>query len=957
MPRAFFSRLQRGRWLGIVLILLLPLPAWSQSSDEGRRDTLDPALRSIVRLVLEQPNDDEVVVRAGQWSRAKNRSTELFEAILQQARLQKSDDLYHFCARFLLQAEDPLRAISVLEEGCSIPDATRCPHALGRIWLQGGWVEAAQSIHRAQGVDAWTDILLQMVSGKDISGETLPGMDSSDRDYLIQTLSRLNLCQQGARLLESVEDPQASLSILIRGGDLAAIDELLTRFPGLVQKISPGEILPLARLRGQLPGDLFIPRPVAAEWKASMGLEEARLNPSGQSARVSRLLQSLNIACRNGDTPLARRIWISIEMLLPPLQAYPALNPRWQKILGPALAPWTDPQGVADQMGNVTEPGAATLCRRAMLYSQPGSETEARLWFHAGRLSSTPAEMERARLIFPKSLFRWPTPISGISVTTRLREAEIPIPLPNPIALRVPADSMLGEVDGLPLRGPEEDFSMEEWVLADWKLEPNRDGSLPTPPFPWPGQAGKGDLLLTFATASGQTLEVTGDSQRWSIRLGGEERQVLQSSAGESLFDAEGLPRLDLLQTLITPCPSSLSTRIDEQKWPASVRDFADGCGQFLRNPDWARYARLQKSPAELKVSVGPLTGTFVPILSSARLSIHESPHQIPQPLRTLSAKPPEVSPAAAAPLGQVATLIQERKLKSPAASNAVSSTILIPSGDDLLSVTGTGDRLAVTRSGHVGWLPNDSVAPTDWWPLLRTPLPGSRGLPPLPKDVYPPRDPWADAVTPRVRETRCADGSVFLVIGQPLLRIDEQGPQLLSWPAPLSEKCTSAQLLDIEGKVPSSISDPLVPWFIDSDGQFLYGPDFRQPLPAEGAYSLHGHPQGPLVLGQHRGETWLALWKEGDWIFLDLPPLPGERDRPFLRAAAIEVIGDQILLVADRLWRLHPDQVPQALIPSPKPGAYRAVHWVQPSPQVRDHRVIIQRPWGVEQVWGFSDD
>ena len=228
MGRAVFSHLQlKGVVLGFSLISLLYFPAWSQSTAGGQTDTLDPALRSIVRLILEQPNENEVVIRAGQWSRAKNRSRELFEAILVQARQQQSDDLYHFCARFLLQEGDPLRAISVLEEGCSIPESIRCPHALGRIFLQGGWVEAVQSIRKTYGVDDWTGILLDMLSGKDFTRGTFPEIDSHDREYLIQTLSRLNLCQEGAGLFESVEDPQAALSILIRGGDLPGIENML----------------------------------------------------------------------------------------------------------------------------------------------------------------------------------------------------------------------------------------------------------------------------------------------------------------------------------------------------------------------------------------------------------------------------------------------------------------------------------------------------------------------------------------------------------------------------------------------------------------------------------------------------------------------------------------------------------------------------------------------------------
>ncbi len=959
MGRPVVSRLQKKSLvLGISMIPLLSFfPAWSQSTAGGKTDALDPALRSIVRKILEQPNEDEVVIRAGQWSRAKNRSRELLEAVLAQARQQQTDELYHFCARFLLQEGDPLRAISVLEEGCSIPGSSRCPHALGRIFLQGGWVEAVQSIRKTHGVDIWTGILLQMLSGKDFNRETFPEIDSHDREYLIQTLSRLNLCQEGAVLFESAEDPQAALSILIRGGDLPGIEDLLSREPGLIQNISSEEILPLARLQGRLPDNLFIPRTVVAKWKSSMGFEKARSDSIMQNAAESRLFQSLTVACKNGDTPLARKIWISIEMLLPPLQAYPALNSRWEEILRPALAPWTNPQAVADKMGSVNEPKAATLCRRAMLYSEPGSQTEARLWFHAGRLSSRVSEVERAQRILPDGFFRWPTPVTGISVTARLGRADLPLSWPNPISLRPSTDSILGEIDGVPLRTPEMEFSTEEWILTEWRMKPDFDKKSPASFLSPPGLTGKGEMELGFTDSEGLPVIIRGGVEKWSVRVDGEESKQLQASGEASLFDEGGLPRLDLLQQIIRPCPTQLGTQIDWDKWPTSLRQFAQACGRYLRNSEWARHTQVQKEDDQLSVKVGPITGTFIRQLPASKttpadLSDIPSPRSLPETGdRSQNSRFPD------SPAGFSATLIREKATNSAEVFTQFSPPVLLPAGEVLLSVSGTDHRLALTRSGKVGWLPAGSIVPQSWFPLLKTPLPGIDGLPPLPKEVHPPRFVWANPVTPRVRETRCADGSVFLILGDPLIRFDLAGSQPLPWPDSLSKECTSAQLLAADGKLPSSVSDPLFPWFIDQASQFLHGPGFQQLLPADGAYSLHGHPEGPLVIGQYQGETWLALWKEDRWNFLDLPPLPGERDRPYLRAASIEVIGHQILLVADRLWRLHPEDAPIALIPSPDPGAYRAVHWVQPPPQFKRDRVLIQRPWGMDQVWRFNDE
>lgn len=951
-------RMLREVLLGITLILGLPENGGGQPSPQGGTDTLDPALRSIVRLIIDQPDEDDVVVRAVQWATNQQRLLELLETVLTEARRSNSDALFHFCAQYALQAKDPLRAISILEEGCSTPDSQRCPHALGRLWLEGGWVEAARSIHIEYGVDPFAEFILRLMSGEQMA-ETLPAMAPKDRDFLIQVFSRLNLCTEGADFFESAGDLQAALSVLIRCADLPRIERLLALHNGLDLNSPPNEIFPLARLRGKLPRDQFVPRNLKSMWNSSMGFGEPESLSTGSDMRLSRLFQSLNLACTNGESLLARKIWISIERQLPPMTPYPSMNPRWREVLGQALASWADPSQVAQQMGDVRDPEAASICRRAILYTNPGTLTEARLWFHAGRLSQSIAELERALRIAPEARFRRPTAIENVSVTATLPEAILPLPVPGPVAIQTVKPGIIGDLDQNSIRVPAIDRSTEEWYLSDWSIAENLPSKV-TPIADTGGDDPSSFMSLNFRGTEGDPLKIVGDRHRWSVRLAGEPGTSLHASRGASLFDESGLPRIDLLGMLIDPCPEHLNTHAEWDKWPNSIQGFAEACGRYLRDPESAKHGRVQEETGKILVKVGPITGVFqktAPETESEPFA-HSSFAQLRFPNTEAG---DSTSQRWLSPEGTPFTARAVLEFESPSTpanrGGILADEILLPAGEDLLTTRGSGDRLVVTRSGLVGWIPQGGWIANEWFHLLDPPLPGKTGFPRLPLEVHPPQQTWANSETPRVRETRCPDGSVFLVIGDPLLRFDSQGPQPLEWPHSLSGECTSAQLLDREGKIPNSISDPLFPWFIDAQGKHLHGPSFQQPMPEEGAYAIHGHTRGPLVLGQHRGETWLALWNGDDWEPLPLPPLPGERDRPYLRAAAIEVVGTKIYLIADRLWLLSPSQSPRPLIPPPAPGAYRAVHWVQPPPQVFRHQIVIQRPWGVDQVWRFDDE
>ncbi len=953
----------------LVLFLMAPLPG-QNSPDDRSVDSLDPALRSIVDLVIRQPQVDEVVDRAWQWARNRQRTLDLLTAILAEARQRKDDLLFRRCAEAALDEGDPYRAIQILEEGSSVPESKECPHALARLWLRGGWLEAAQSIRDQNGVDPLTEFVLRVKSGESTLSEghsrlTLPPLTEKDREFLIAVFPRLGLSRQGKNILEQEGDLSAAFRILLRAGDLEGIEVLLARNPELSNLPSDGEKLAYARLRGE-PLDDQVPSPLLKSmWMASMGFipqSPSMISISRSPLRLSQFLDSLGNACTHQDINLARKLWVSIELLTDPLTPLPALNPRWRQFLGSAIPEWMMPRQTANRIGDVTDPAAAQLCRRSNLYSEPGSRTEARLWFHAGRLSDSIHEIERALRIGPMIRYRWPALSPGVSVQSSLAAAALPIPDPLLFKFESPRDSVIGELSGKHLRIPVANRSDEIWYLEEWQVSEEESRSTGNGISLQPAHAIEMPLRIQLTDAQQSQMQILGTHQRWSIQVTGRDEWTIQVVDGESLFDQQGLPRIDLLNKIIDPCPESVQTDVKWDQLPSAVRSFAAACAQYLRSPQWNDQSEVVVVADQMTVTIGPITGLF-----RTDPPLRNDSPEMAAALQQFPLVKPDHAPPVASRLHQPSqfsgsailerTWERDRPAPISLSGNAFSLPSILPPGEKLLSVTGTDERLIITRSGKVGWIPAGSIATARWLPLLKTPLEGPNGIAPLPEDEHPSRGHWADSATPRVRETWCPEGSVFLIVSDSLLRVDSRGATPVASPDNFPGHCASAQLLTVEGKVPDSIHESLFPWYIDSSGEFLHGPSFRQPLPAKGAYSLWGHPLGPLVLGQDRGETWLAQWRESKWQLFKLPSLPGERDRPQLRAAAMSVVGSQILLLADRLWALTPDQPPRALTPASAPGAYRAVRWVQPPPLIRGDLVWIQRPWRIDEVWRFTDE
>ena len=922
----------------------------------------DPALISILQLLSTNPDSPEISTRAWNWARRTNRVTELSTAILNEARSQRNELLFLRCAQFAILEGAPLSAIELLEEGMSLDSSDLCAQALARIWLQGGWVEAAQAIQIQRSVDTPTRYLLDLIAGAAADPKTLVPLNPRDRSFLIETFPRLHLSDQGIELFSSTGDESATFSVMLRSADLAGLNSLVKNRQLLLAESSPEEALAYSRLLGTPSADWFQQSPLMNSiWQMSMGYQPASSIPGpSNSSKLQSVLQMLEKACQRQDLKSARRLWVSLQLLLTPWEPAPDLSPLIQERLNDLIPPWFMPDQTAKSLASRTDQEAAQLARKTALHSKPGSETESRLWFQAGRLADSIEELERALRISPDLRFRTPLNDLGIIAEYTPKKVEVPIPLPKKFSGNRPENAVIGKLSGQRLRLDSPSIAGESWYLHEWHsngADSEASTVLRNPSARYP-------LEIQLAGPDGTQLDIRGTAEKWLIRNStSDESWSLTSEADSSLFDSDGLPRLKILKLLSDPEFKKLSIETPWDHWPPEVVDFIDHASQYLRSDHWKDQALVLRKPQQLEVSVGNITGVFKKIprqtpwdatveYSSLRFPSSPSQHLGIQRSEQLQGDKNNLQPG---------ILISEWRSDSASADLSCdfpqNPKLILPPGEILLLVGGTDERVVITRSGLVGFFPQESAFASWWLPLLRSPLPGPKGFAPIPKEEHPPHRFWGDSATPRIRETRCGEQSVFLLIGDPLLQVEAAGATLIHPTKNYPGHCASAQLLTPEGKLPTTDSDSLQLWYIDSERRFLHGPKESIPLPAAGAYSLSGHPDGPLILGQHRGESWLAQRSAEDWIFIDLPTLPGERDRPQLRAAAMTVVDSTILLLADRLWSVSANQPPLPLTVAAPPGAYRAVRWVQPPPLIKGQLGILIRPWGAQELWKFGDE
>ncbi|MDG1455316.1 MAG: hypothetical protein P8R38_03845, partial [Planctomycetota bacterium] len=411
-------------------------------------------------------------------------------------------------------------------------------------------------------------------------------------------------------------------------------------------------------------------------------------------------------------------------------------------------------------------------------------------------------------------------------------------------------------------------------------------------------------------------------------------------------------PRLDLLQLWISSL-DKLVSHVPNDRWPTSVIQFMNSVAHRERSSAALEWASLMVKADALTVNVAGLEGQFsrIPVAHSiplapadtafATITEPELPLPIPDHLELLHNIPTS---------GEIPAAQDPQDIRwNP-----------LPSGEQILSTTGTTDRIVITRSGWVGYVEENQPQARWWRPLLEAPLPGPLGFAPLPKEevrsipIFE-ESAWASSASPRVVFCESPYGvSSFLLISDKFWKLDRLGPQVIDPPKNYLGHCAAATLA-------GPMSENLI--LIESSGLSLVTPEGHIPLPQSGGYSVQPYGEGVLVLGQEKGQSWLSFLLHDEWHPIVLPPLPGERDRPDLRATSITTHGEEIYLLADRLWRMpswcqergqfHGEMKP--LTPAPEPGAYRAVRWVQPAPLIQRNKIYLLRPWGNLEVWGWD--
>mgnify|MGYP001179271620 FL=1 len=941
-PNFWNRKLPLSLWLLLLVSFLvsflftLPAPTLAHNLDQ------DPALSAIVNMIITHADQDEVVEEAWNWARERARMEELRQALISEATKRKSATLFRRAAESYLKFEGLPEVVSLLEQAISIDDDPAARSALSQIWLRGGWPEEARKILGNLRPTAGAQFIFQIIDPNSSQAVGVgTELSPDDLQLISDALPFYSEVQKGSRLLLEMGYPDTALRLLIHSGDSREIETLLSEHPESIESLgSIQEALAYCRLVGQRldPGfqkSWFQRSPALEElWRGSMGMSPQSVTSLPDSELPIPSLLGAFASLEKGDERTARKIVAIRQASLTPLQRPSSISEELFQRKPEWFSRTLPPEQREKLLSFVKDPEAAKFARMAALHSDPGSALEARLWFHAGRLSEEVRESDRARRLSPDAAVSVEI-LPGVLATWPLSAANSPRDIP---AQTTQPGQIIGRWNHRSLRVPGPDLSHEEWHLQTWR----ETGTNGEPIQQTPG----------FSLEVGD-LQIEGDESLWSLQFG--ETSIQLSRVGDDsrpLLDPDSGPRLDLLQLWVSSL-DKLVSHVPNDRWPTSVIQFMKSVAHRERSSAALEWASLIVKADALTVNVSGLEGQFsrIPVTPSiplapadtvfATITEPELPLPIPDHLELLHNIPTSGEiPAAQGP---------QDILWNP-----------LPSGEQILSTTGTTDRIVITRSGWVGYIEENQPQARWWRPLLEAPLPGPLGFAPLPKEEVGSNpifeeSAWASSASPRVVSCESPYGvSSFLLISDKFWKLDRLGPQVIDPPKNYLGHCAAATLA-------GPMSETLI--LIESSGLSLVTPKGHIPLPQSGGYSVHPYEEGVLVLGQEKGQSWLSFLLHDEWHPIILPPLPGERDRPDLRATSITTHGEEIYLLADRLWRMpswcqergqfHGAMKP--LTPAPEPGAYRAVRWVQPAPLIQRNKIYLLRPWGNLEVWGWD--
>ncbi|MDE0960395.1 MAG: hypothetical protein OSB09_06410 [Planctomycetota bacterium] len=926
--------------LGLLVGVLGTFPSsWVEGVDD------DP-LEAIVSRVASTPEDRSRVERALLWARDQGRIADLIDAIGEHGLHHRALPTVQIAIDLATEQGHVERAVQILEAALELDASPDLRHQLASMWLSGGWPQQARQValdHLES--DLFADIRLGLQLFEDRT-------DSPPATQISTTTLKLLADRSGrwkwaVALLQQRGELDDALEIALSGGLDAEVRQLLASG---ARPAAGAMSLRLARLLGEThwAGSSWIDEGTeeGARWRASMGIESILLSNPARPLRLPPLRVALDRLEANDERGARRAValWrlggggitrqdVSTRLILD------QRKPSW-------LGPDRLPESLERQLRGSFAAEDAHLALSAALRSFEGTPIEARLWFQAGRLSQNLDWIHRSRRIHPAGEValewsagieaRWTLPIEFTDLSEVCDPADF-----LPQATWPPRGALIGSVAGEPVRRVGLPASDQRYWLDHWQRDPpHKDAMKRSQPTDRSVRLRITDgVWLAGDAQSLQVIDTTMRPERVLVEL--------TPRGSFSLLSSDGLPTdavLDKIFRISTPKKWLRIAPVAPQMEP-SMRSFGENACRRARDLEPMRWIDFRPTEdGAWWVDVAGVSGLFnseAPTMTA---------RQLPEEMTPVRSETIALGPLPTRHLRRIGT---RRHGIVPTSTQPQIDAIdapqpLLPNGERSLLTAGHRQRVVVTDSGLVGLFENGASRASWWKELLSPPLRGVGGFAALPAPTVRPDLPWADGATPRLIEVPDENGAsrFLLLASQPIIIDVDPAPRI----SPSFSSC--------EAFAGGTIDDDGQLWLLDATGDQLMSRAGNTILPRPGAYQLISTRHGIIILGIDGGQTWLMHYDGHSAQEIPTPPLPDERDRPHLRVAALARWGDEVLLLADRLWLISRDgKSHRALTPAPQDGVYRPVHWVQSCPKIwpganASTRIELDRPWGVTEIW-----
>ncbi len=896
-------------------------------------------LRVIVDLIASAPADEAILDSAMRWARDGGVVIELIEAVALRGSESSSAPLLDCAARLALEEGLPATAVPLLERSLQVADQTSTRTSLARLWLRGDHPEAAKQVlgelleDRSHSQFQFGIELLQ-------SHRWTSPDDHIDRQELAAWAQLSQRTEEASQWCHDQGEDALAIELAIAGGHASLVRTLLGE--GILPERADlrRRIARMLGIREYAGVPLFTEGgEEEARWNASMGIEPWIIGTPFRDPALPPLMPVLALL-EAGESAKARR-HVALWRLAgggPTLEDYStrrildAIHPEW-------LGIDQLPDDIEKRLRSSRSVADTSRAIAALLRTPPGSPAEARLWYQAGRLSKQQQLVDRAARI-ADGIVVATEPIAGVTVQ-QLLTASPPLDIAESIPHFEPMGPgrLLGVSWGQPIRSPVPLVVEDGIQLKRWSIDSTAAGEGSSSPLRL--SLGRHHLLIGDHSRLDLVVEEVARSRTVL--------SIVPTDASSPPVVKDGLPTAEILTRLFHFETDEQLPRIASTppRFVEPIETFIDAAVKRKRSDDLRRWVDFQRhDDGSLWVTVAGVVGEFSARETAEILRIPEYPAVTPT---TPTAHPPGDPPD-----GELEFLGSRTHGVLPTASRPLVQGItgpvpLLPDGEQLLSICGDDDRVVVTDSGLVGYFSCGSARASWWLPLLDPPLAGVGGFAALPQATHRRQLPWSDEVTPRLVAVPSADGTTrFLLLAGTIHLIDSGGAQQITSRLPETEQ-SSCATLDDDGRL----------LLVTGDGtQLIDGAGAFHSIATPGAYQIISSGENTFILGQQDGSTWLAHFDGEEVREVSPPPLPDERDRPHLRVASLGRWGQEIVLLADRLWCLKSSPSQHlALTPPPVEGVYRPVHWVQTAARVHGQpdgsaRIQLDRPWGVTEFW-----